>query len=197
MPVRANTCSRVSESPATSQTKPGAEYRFLGPGRHDNEDIGNPDGRIPDQIPAVLEEGKTIAMTGNPDIRVPDAIEREDGLRARCTFTNTDAEEGEAENGRRRETSTTQTKKGEPTETDPGDTITGEEGPEELKRRHIPGGTWLSQVRSCLKDSIRFMVGKEGAAGGERRGGGADRGDKKGEREGFEKGTCIPSRSTK
>ncbi|KAJ1113269.1 hypothetical protein NDU88_001523 [Pleurodeles waltl] len=143
-------CSRVSESPATSQTKPGAEYRFSGPGRHDNKDIGNPDGRIPDQIPAVLEEGKTIAMTGNPDIRVPDAIEREDGLRALRVFTNTDAEEGDAENVRRRETSTTQTKKGESTETHPGDTITGHEGPEELERCHVPRGTWLSQMEAYI-----------------------------------------------
>ncbi|KAJ1217783.1 hypothetical protein NDU88_005373 [Pleurodeles waltl] len=166
---RLGPCSRVSESQATSQTKPGAEYRFPDPGRHDNKDIGNPDGRIPDHIPAVLEEGKTIAMTGNPDIRVPDAREREEGLHVWHAFTKTDAEEGDAENGRRRETSTTQTKKEEPTETHPGDTIMGQEGPEELERRHVPGGTWLSQVRSCLKDSIRFMVGREGAAGGEGR----------------------------
>ncbi|KAJ1192999.1 hypothetical protein NDU88_002305 [Pleurodeles waltl] len=113
----------VSESPATSQTIPGAERRFPDPRRHDNEDIGNPAIRIPDHLPEALEEGKTIAMTGNPHIRVPDTTEREDGLRMRRAFIKADAEEGDGENGRRRETSTTQTKKEEPTKTHPGDTI--------------------------------------------------------------------------
>ncbi|KAJ1084425.1 hypothetical protein NDU88_004573 [Pleurodeles waltl] len=91
--MRVNDCSRVLESPAISHIKPGAEHRFPDPGKHDNEDIGNPDSRIPEQIPERLDDGMMIAMIGNPDIRVPDVIESEDGLRAARGFTNTDAEE--------------------------------------------------------------------------------------------------------
>ncbi|KAJ1154990.1 hypothetical protein NDU88_007728 [Pleurodeles waltl] len=80
-----------------------------------------------------------IAMIGYPDIRVPDVIESEDSLRARRAFTNTDAKEEDVESGRRKEMSTKQTKKEEPTNASPGDTITGQEGPEELERRHVPG----------------------------------------------------------
>ncbi|KAJ1154988.1 hypothetical protein NDU88_007726 [Pleurodeles waltl] len=121
----AEACSRVLESPATSHIKTGSERRFPDPGRHDNEDIGNPDSRIPKQIPEGLDDGMMIAMIGNPDIRVPDVIENEDRLHARRAFTNTDAEEGDTESGRRKETSTKQTKKEEPTNASPGDTITG------------------------------------------------------------------------
>ncbi|KAJ1214666.1 hypothetical protein NDU88_002284 [Pleurodeles waltl] len=71
-----------SSSPVLSSRhvicKPGAERCFPDPDRHNYEDIGNPDSRIPDKIPERLKDGTTISMIGNPDIRVPDVIGNED-----------------------------------------------------------------------------------------------------------------------
>ncbi|KAJ1218616.1 hypothetical protein NDU88_006194 [Pleurodeles waltl] len=143
--------NRDLESPATLHITPGAECRFPDPCGHDNKDIGNPDERIPETIPENHGDGDAIAITGNPDIRVPDIIEGDDGLRARSALTTEDAEkedaeEGDAEKGGRTRKPPGRTQEEEQKDTSPGDTSTGQEGPEECERRHVPGGTWLSQA---------------------------------------------------
>ncbi|KAJ1105106.1 hypothetical protein NDU88_002514 [Pleurodeles waltl] len=136
-------CSRELNSPATSDRKPGAERRSTDPGRLENYDIGNPDGRIPENIPANAE---TITEAGNPDIRVPDSVKTEEGLRERRAFKTRDADVGGTEGGERKETVQEETPTEEQTTIGPEDTTTGHETPKELERRYVPGGTWQSQV---------------------------------------------------
>ncbi|KAJ1206583.1 hypothetical protein NDU88_001986 [Pleurodeles waltl] len=137
---------RELDSPTTSHIKPGAECRSTDPCGHNNNDIGNPDGRIPEHIPEGRRDGETISETGNPDIRVPDSVKRDDGLRARSALTARNAEEGDTGGGRREETVHEQMLKEEQKKTGQEDIVTGQDGPEELERRHVSGGTWLSQV---------------------------------------------------
>ncbi|KAJ1093379.1 hypothetical protein NDU88_006480 [Pleurodeles waltl] len=132
--------NRELDSPATSHIKPGAECRSTDPCGHDNKDIGNPDGRIPEHIPEGHRDGETIAITGNPDIRVPDIVKRDDGLRTRRAFTTKDAEEGDAEVGGRKETSPERTPKEEQTNAGPGDTITGQDVPKSSNAATSPEG---------------------------------------------------------
>ncbi|KAJ1126998.1 hypothetical protein NDU88_005404 [Pleurodeles waltl] len=144
--------SRELESPATLHITPGAECCFPDPCGHDNKDIGNPDERIPETIPENHGDGDAIAITGNQDIRVPDVIEGDNGLRARSPLTTEDAEkedaeEGDAEKGGRTRKPPGRTQEEEQKDTSPGDTSTGQEGPEERERRHVPRGTWLSECR--------------------------------------------------
>ncbi|KAJ1141845.1 hypothetical protein NDU88_008173 [Pleurodeles waltl] len=136
-------------------------------GRHEIKDIGNPDGRIPKHIPARSKEEETIAEAGNPDIRVPDNLKKEDGLRARRALEARDEEEGGEQGGERREVADGQTPAEEQTSTGQDDTTKGQDGPKEPERRHVPGEKWLSQVRSCLKDRLRYIVGREGVSGDE------------------------------
>ncbi|KAJ1214671.1 hypothetical protein NDU88_002289 [Pleurodeles waltl] len=138
-------CSRELDYLTTSNVKPGAECSSTDPFGHKNNDIGNPDGRIPEHIPARLSDGETIAETGNPDIRVPDNVKRDNGLHARRALTTRDAEEGDAEGGERKETVLEQTPTEEQMNIGQEDTAAGQDGPEELERRHVPGGTCLSQ----------------------------------------------------
>ncbi|KAJ1199428.1 hypothetical protein NDU88_003264 [Pleurodeles waltl] len=73
-------CSQELETPATSHGKAGMECRFPEPCDRDNEDIGNPDERIPDPLPEIHGDEDESALTGNPDIRVPEVIEKNNGL---------------------------------------------------------------------------------------------------------------------
>ncbi|KAJ1114744.1 hypothetical protein NDU88_002975 [Pleurodeles waltl] len=91
-------------------------------------------------------EEDAIAIPGNPDIRVREEVEREDGLRARGALPKEDAKEGEAELGGRIEKAPNRAQEEEQKDTSLGDNPKGREGPEERERRHVPGGTWLSQV---------------------------------------------------
>ncbi|KAJ1202128.1 hypothetical protein NDU88_005929 [Pleurodeles waltl] len=169
------TLNRELDSPTTSGIEAGAEHRSADPCEHEIKDIGNPDGRIPEHIPTNSREEETIAEAGNPDIRVPDRVKREDGLRAQHAFTIGDAEEERGEGRERREIIHRRTQAEEQTNAVQDDTTTGQEGPKELEL----GGTWLSQVRSCLKDRLRYIEGGEGVSGDELGG----------RKWGFEKGT--------
>ncbi|KAJ1217162.1 hypothetical protein NDU88_004757 [Pleurodeles waltl] len=42
-----------------------------------------------------------------------------------------------------------------------GDTTEGQGGPERQQLCHVPGGAWLQRVRSCLKNRISDIVGRE------------------------------------
>ncbi|KAJ1087810.1 hypothetical protein NDU88_000973 [Pleurodeles waltl] len=59
-----------------------------------------------------------------------------------------------------------------PEQLTPGENLDGEQGsPETQRLRHVPGGAWLQQVRSCLQSRLNALVGKEegerGRKGGE------------------------------
>ncbi|KAJ1151438.1 hypothetical protein NDU88_004219 [Pleurodeles waltl] len=104
----------------------------------------------PEHVPVRSREEETIAEAGNPDIRVPDSLKREDGLRARDALKTRDDEgRGNEEGGEqlreRREVIHGQTLVEEQMNTGRVDTATGQDSPKELERRHVPGGTWLSQ----------------------------------------------------
>ncbi|KAJ1088199.1 hypothetical protein NDU88_001358 [Pleurodeles waltl] len=123
----------------------GAECRFADACEHEIKDIGNPAIRIPEHIPKRSREEETIAEAGNPEIRVPDRLKREDGLRERRTLETGDAKEGEERGDERREVDGRRTPVEVRTSTGLEDTATGQDGPKERERRHVPWGTWLSQ----------------------------------------------------
>ncbi|KAJ1114828.1 hypothetical protein NDU88_003059 [Pleurodeles waltl] len=130
--------SRLPDIPAPSFTESGTESRFCyvndaTPGSHGDEDAGN--------------------LPGNPDIQVPKLIEKDDRLhawRARGGEKNADREEREEE-GR------TEDSRGNRTSDDSLEVSTQarpERGAEGREFRHVPGGTWLTKVRSFLKDKL-------------------------------------------
>ncbi|KAJ1182039.1 hypothetical protein NDU88_007235 [Pleurodeles waltl] len=118
-------CSRELNSPATSDRKPGAECRSTDPCGLENYDIGNPDGRIPENIPARCRDEETIAEAGNPDIRVPDSVKMDDVLCALRPLKTRDADVGGTEGGKRKETVHEETPTEVQTTTGPEDTAMG------------------------------------------------------------------------
>ncbi|KAJ1165071.1 hypothetical protein NDU88_005501 [Pleurodeles waltl] len=144
------------DSPSTSHIELGAERRSADSCGYEIKDIRNPDGRIPEHIPVRSKEEETIAEAGNPDIRVPNSLNREDGLRARGAPNTRDAEGGEDEQGGEqlnegRGVTHGQTLVEEQPNTGQDDSTTGQDGPKKLERRHVPGGTWLSQRVGYLR----------------------------------------------
>ncbi|KAJ1161182.1 hypothetical protein NDU88_001669 [Pleurodeles waltl] len=101
-PSRVSRCSRVTDSPATFRADPRSERHLAGPEENRAIDDGNPDIRIPINLPIEgrearsLEKGKAFG-TGNPDIRVPESFKRDEGLCAGRTREEKDAEEETAE----------------------------------------------------------------------------------------------------
>ncbi|KAJ1178024.1 hypothetical protein NDU88_003274 [Pleurodeles waltl] len=75
--------NRELDSPTTSNIESGAQRRSADSCGQEIKDIGNPDGRIPEHIPARSKEEEAVAEAGNPEIRVPDSLKREGGLRVR------------------------------------------------------------------------------------------------------------------
>ncbi|KAJ1142188.1 hypothetical protein NDU88_008515 [Pleurodeles waltl] len=82
----------------------------------------------------------------------------EEGLRVRRVYTTRDAEDG----GERKETVQEETPTEEQTTIGQEETTTGQEGPKEPERRHVPGGTWLSQIEYKL---VTNAPGKYGMSG--------------------------------
>ncbi|KAJ1172689.1 hypothetical protein NDU88_004533 [Pleurodeles waltl] len=146
MPRRCLTmrCSQLADVPATITAESGAESRsdFIDdapPGRQSNEN--------------------TVNLAGDPDIRVTEIVEIDDGLEEKEKNANRDektlSERPEAEKGKRnargaRRTSTQAQ-------------IATERESEGRAFRHVPGGTWLNQVRSYMKDN--FWLKGRGTAG--------------------------------
>ncbi|KAJ1156291.1 hypothetical protein NDU88_009015 [Pleurodeles waltl] len=131
---------------------------------------------------------------GNPDIRVPDKPEKEDGLPERGdTEDEEDAEEtGREEDRERAEDEALNT-------SDDGSRIGNhavpkkateqwgiEESGDTRAGRHVPPGTWLTKVRSFLKDSILGKRKGYRGRGGERDGTGGARGEAWREKGGYE-----------
>ncbi|KAJ1114740.1 hypothetical protein NDU88_002971 [Pleurodeles waltl] len=120
-----------------------------------------------------------ITEAGNPDIQVSKGKKREVGQRARGPKEEEDEEEEDAgvedesvmgDNGN--------TERGEDAGKgipdiggeEPnnerllgprGDTTEGQGGPKRQQLCHVPGGAWFQQVRSCLKNRISAIVGRE------------------------------------
>ncbi|KAJ1218528.1 hypothetical protein NDU88_006106 [Pleurodeles waltl] len=153
-------CSRELDSPTTSNIESGAERRSADSCGQEIKDIGNPDGRIPEHIPARSREEEAVAEAGNPDIRVPNSLKREDGLCVRRALNTRDAEKGGEQGGERREVVHGQTPAEEQTSTGQDDTATGQDSPKELERHHVPGGTWLSQpdLRSAQEPGAAALL---------------------------------------
>ncbi|KAJ1163803.1 hypothetical protein NDU88_004255 [Pleurodeles waltl] len=173
-------CSRESDSAATSDMIQGAEGRSNDPGEHCIGHIRNPDDRIPVSLPGQQTKEDAFAIPGNSDIRVSEEMEIKDGLRARGASEKEDAKEKRTGRGGDLEKRPDHEPEEERTETHSEDNPKGRDGPEEPERRHVPGGTWLSQVRSYLKDNFRLMRGREETVGGvEGEGEGGGKGDKK------------------
>ncbi|KAJ1142036.1 hypothetical protein NDU88_008364 [Pleurodeles waltl] len=143
---------------------PGAEGRSNDPGKNGTENIGNADERIPISLPGQPTEEDAITIPGNPDIRVSDGIERKDRLRARIASGKEDAKEEGAERGGGTEERPDHKQEEEQKEASSEDNPKGREGPEEPERRHIPGGTWLSQgLRASLfLIDLKLIQGPEG-----------------------------------
>ncbi|KAJ1134473.1 hypothetical protein NDU88_000925 [Pleurodeles waltl] len=135
-----------------------------------------------DSLPRSLDDDDAGPTLENPDIRVPSGTKREDGLQGRDE--EEDAEEpGREENGKNTED---QEKKADDDRSN-GNSVVPREAPDQgrkakngdtLTERHAPGGTWLTKVRSFLKDSLslnRESYGRRGETvqeeGGERLGG--------------------------
>ncbi|KAJ1218594.1 hypothetical protein NDU88_006172 [Pleurodeles waltl] len=61
------------------------------------------------------------------------------------------------EGGERKETVHEEMPTEEQTTTGPEDTATGQEGPKELERHHVPGGTWLSQRKAVASQKAEKL----------------------------------------
>ncbi|KAJ1100939.1 hypothetical protein NDU88_006014 [Pleurodeles waltl] len=146
--------SRQTDVPATVRTESGTESRFslpddALPGRHSN--VGD------------------ASLAGNPNIRVPETVKIEDGLRVRrVEEEERDADRaGGTTRGGPEETEGTPSTR-EALNPSAQDQIATKEEAEERELRHVPGGTWLNQVRSYIKDS--FWLKGRGTAREERGG---------------------------
>ncbi|KAJ1138810.1 hypothetical protein NDU88_005191 [Pleurodeles waltl] len=162
-------CSREVDSPTTSGTESGTEYRSADACKHEKKDIRNPVIRIPEHIPERSREEEPIAEAGNPDIRVPERFKSEDGLPVRRALETGDAEDedeqGDTENGdKTREQDGGRAPVEVQTGTGLGDATVGQEGPKERECRHVPGGTWLSQLvrrQMFLVAILECLISKE------------------------------------
>ncbi|KAJ1133480.1 hypothetical protein NDU88_011768 [Pleurodeles waltl] len=132
-----------------------------------------------DGVPRSLGNNKADTFPENPDIRVLSDTKREDGLHT--SVEEKDEEEpGSAKSGRTKKSNDDRRtgNHGVPKEAaDPG--RKGSTG-DTLTDRHAPGGTWLTMVRSFLKDNLR--VNRESYG---RRGEGRDRAEREKKREQF------------
>ncbi|KAJ1171844.1 hypothetical protein NDU88_003702 [Pleurodeles waltl] len=148
-------CHRVNNSPTTLHAKAGAEPRSDALGETNSDETGNPDVRVPVNVPAEgsgaekTEEEKT-AGAGDPDIRVPERLKRKEGLFARDAEGEEDAKEREAgkaeqtDNGGNEEENELYIGEWRPFDSRE-DTTRGQDSPTKPELRHVPRGTWLQQ----------------------------------------------------
>ncbi|KAJ1138470.1 hypothetical protein NDU88_004853 [Pleurodeles waltl] len=131
--AQVQTSIRLTDVPATITTELGTESRFSFP---DDAPPGRP------------SNGSAVSLTGNPDIRVPETVEIEDGLRARREETGKDADRDARTPRERPEETEGRQNTREALKTSAQDRIATKRETEERVFRHVPGGTWLNQVRS-------------------------------------------------
>ncbi|KAJ1198472.1 hypothetical protein NDU88_002313 [Pleurodeles waltl] len=138
-------CSRLSSNAA-----PASEWR-CSRGR----DISVSVTRCPDD-----QEAGACAMT--PDFRVPGTLNSEDGLEP-ASEDQDEEESTEAESDKREKTKRRSGSLGVSRETvHPEDQ---ERSKDTLGSCHVPGGAWLTKVRSFLKDNRLLKRGEGGRKG--------------------------------
>ncbi|KAJ1142814.1 hypothetical protein NDU88_009127 [Pleurodeles waltl] len=97
----------------------------------------------------------------HPDFRVGKEKKRENGLREE----EVDREKGDCRQGRDKEETTSEPPKGSPEDPEPArdteELRSPEASVETPKRRHVPGGAWLSKVRSLLRDRQFFHPSRD------------------------------------
>ncbi|KAJ1079590.1 hypothetical protein NDU88_000152 [Pleurodeles waltl] len=138
----------------TLHAKAGAELHSETPGKTTAVETGNPDVRVPENVPAEgraeTTEEENTAGAGNPDIRVPEKLKRKEGLRAGKAEGEEDTRELDAEEARQTDHG------GNEEENDPyieerqpfdsrENTTRGQDSPTKPELRHVPRGTWLQQ----------------------------------------------------
>ncbi|KAJ1181062.1 hypothetical protein NDU88_006273 [Pleurodeles waltl] len=139
--------SRVADFLATSSAESRAEQRSGGLAETESTETGNPDIRIPENLPAKgrraerAEEGKT-AGAWNSHIRVPETLKSKEGLRAWRAEREEDAEGRGAENIEKGDSGgdegTNDPYLGERlTFTGREDTSEGQDGPKKPEVRHV------------------------------------------------------------
>ncbi|KAJ1085076.1 hypothetical protein NDU88_005209 [Pleurodeles waltl] len=169
---------RVADLPATCSIGSRSERHPWDNIRSPLTDIGNPDIRIPGNLPMKDDpeeqrgEEAEAAGVGNPDIWVPESYKSEKGLRTRCAAEGKDTETKDTENTDRgdsrenaRRLESYHEERGTPTLRD--NSTEEQRGPNKPELRNVPGGTYLKQVRSCLREKLRSMVGREEGGEGE------------------------------
>ncbi|KAJ1165841.1 hypothetical protein NDU88_006258 [Pleurodeles waltl] len=161
-------CSRLSVNPAHD----ASEWRLPRGVRGEN-----------DGLPCYLGNGDAGTSLGNPDIRVPYRTKREDGLTEEentddeeDTETTEEEEKEEATEDEERKANDDARRNGNRVVPTEAADQRGTEGNGDIREdRHAPGGTWLTKVRSFLKDSIlkkRESCGRRGKGGTVREEGG-------------------------
>ncbi|KAJ1092184.1 hypothetical protein NDU88_005296 [Pleurodeles waltl] len=134
-----------------------------------------------DGLPRFLDDADAGTHPENPDIRVPSGTRREEGQQGR------NEEEEDAEDPGSKESAGNHEEQGKKVDDDRrhGNSEVPREAAEQgregkngdtLTDRHAPGGTWLTKLRSFLKDSLsinresygRREEGRDGAGGGRR-----------------------------
>ncbi|KAJ1105095.1 hypothetical protein NDU88_002503 [Pleurodeles waltl] len=95
-------------------------------------------------------------------------IEGENGLRARAARRNENADREAGRGGERPEDPVRRWNSGETQEASDQGRFEVQRRPEGREIRHVPGGTWLHQVRSFIKDNLGLKgIGKSGEGRGE------------------------------
>ncbi|KAJ1153349.1 hypothetical protein NDU88_006110 [Pleurodeles waltl] len=101
-----------------------------------------------------------VSLTGNPDILVPEMVEIEDGLRTKGEEKEKDANRAVRTPRERPEEAEGRSNTREALKTSAQDQISTKGETEEREFRHVPGGTWLNQVRSmffALRRGVREL----------------------------------------
>ncbi|KAJ1130452.1 hypothetical protein NDU88_008805 [Pleurodeles waltl] len=115
-------------------------------------------------------------------------MKRNDGLRAGGALEEEDAGEDVSGERRRKREPERRPPTEEPKKSSVKDIAMREEVPEGRELRHFPGGTWLNQVRSYIKDTLRLNRAREGAVGEGSRGARGDEEKRGGGQEGRREG---------
>ncbi|KAJ1117754.1 hypothetical protein NDU88_005951 [Pleurodeles waltl] len=138
-------CSRLTDIPATNTTESGTESRFY---FLDDTPSGRPSNH------------GAASLKGNPDIRVPEGIEKKNGLHKEEGEKNENADEDAGPERRRPGDTEKRPDAGKTLKMTTQCQITTKREPEGRRFHHVPGGTWLNQVRSYIKDNL-WLKGRE------------------------------------
>ncbi|KAJ1207542.1 hypothetical protein NDU88_002933 [Pleurodeles waltl] len=109
---------------------------------------------IDDAPPGRLRNENAVNLTGNLDIRVPEIVEIDDGLGVRAEEKEKNADRDEKTPSERPEAVKGKRNARGARRTSTHAQIATERESEGRAFRHVPGGTWLNQVRSYIKDNF-------------------------------------------